>query len=203
MTQETKSAFGESRLSLFERAGGWLSRRKLNQLFRGRRGLAVLDIGCGYKAILLRGLDAHLARGVGLDRRIDASLSTGKYEMLQGEVEQVLPGLQAQQFDAIMLINVVEHLWEPVPVLRECNRLLKPGGMLFVNVPSWFGKWFLETQAYALGGDTSGEVDDHKMYYGKRDLWPLLVKAGFRPSLTRLRYHKFGLNLYALSLKPA
>jgi hypothetical protein len=40
-------------------------------------------------------------------------------------------------------------------------------------------------------------MDDHKMYYDKRDLWPLLVKAGFRPHDIRLRYHKLGLNLFA------
>jgi hypothetical protein len=40
-------------------------------------------------------------------------------------------------------------------------------------------------------------MDDHKMYYDKRDLWPLLIRAGFKPSLISLRYHKFGLNLFA------
>ena len=35
------------------------------------------------------------------------------------------------------------------------------------------------------------------MYYGRRDLWPLLVGAGFRPSRIRLVYHKLGLNLLA------
>ena len=34
------------------------------------------------------------------------------------------------------------------------------------------------------------------MYYDKRDLWPLLVRSGFRPSNIRLKYHKFGLNLF-------
>jgi len=45
------------------------------------------------------------------------------------------------------------------------------------------------------------EMDDHKMYYDKRDLWPLLVRAGFRPSRLRLSYHKFGLNLFAIAGK--
>ena len=37
------------------------------------------------------------------------------------------------------------------------------------------------------------------MYYDKRDLWPLLVRAGFRPRLIRLRYHKWGFNLFAVA----
>ena len=41
-------------------------------------------------------------------------------------------------------------------------------------------------------------MEDHKMYFDKRDLWPLLVKAGFLPSrIKALRYHKFGLNLFS------
>ena len=46
-------------------------------------------------------------------------------------------------------------------------------------------------------------MDDHKMYYDKRDLWPLLVRAGFKPSAIRLSYHKFGLNLFAAAGKSA
>jgi len=45
------------------------------------------------------------------------------------------------------------------------------------------------------------EMDDHKMYYDKRDLWPVLVKAGFLPSNLKLRYHKFRLNLFASARK--
>jgi hypothetical protein len=43
------------------------------------------------------------------------------------------------------------------------------------------------------------EMDDHKMYYDKRDLWPLLVRAGFKPSQIKLHYRKFGLNLFAVA----
>jgi hypothetical protein len=44
-------------------------------------------------------------------------------------------------------------------------------------------------------------MDDHKMYYGRRDLWPLLVRAGFAPSAIVMRYHKGGLNLFATAKK--
>jgi hypothetical protein len=40
-------------------------------------------------------------------------------------------------------------------------------------------------------------MDDHKAYYDPRDLWPLLVRAGFRPSDIRCFRHKFGLNTFA------
>ncbi|GEM_PF-381154 len=40
-------------------------------------------------------------------------------------------------------------------------------------------------------------MDDHKMYYNKRDLWPILVKSGFLPSNIKMKYHKFRMNLFA------
>ena len=41
-------------------------------------------------------------------------------------------------------------------------------------------------------------MEDHKMYYDPRDLWPLLVRAGFRPSHIRVFRHKFRLNTFAV-----
>jgi hypothetical protein len=73
--------------------------------------------------------------------------------------------------------------------------------VLLINVPTWRGKTLLELSAFRLGLSPKTEMDDHKMYYDKRDLWPLLVKAGFLPSRLQLRYHKFGLNLFATACK--
>ena len=41
-------------------------------------------------------------------------------------------------------------------------------------------------------------MNDHKIYYDPRDLWPLLVRAGFIPQAIRMGTHKFGLNTYAI-----
>ncbi len=46
-------------------------------------------------------------------------------------------------------------------------------------------------------------MDDHKMYYDPRDLWPLLVQAGFRPRDIRCFRHKFGLNTFARCRKAS
>jgi hypothetical protein len=69
------------------------------------------------------------------------------------------------------------------------------------RVPTWLGKRFLEFSAFRLGLSPKVEMDDHKMYYGERDLWPILVRAGFKPSQIQLGYHKFGLNLFAAARK--
>ncbi len=68
--------------------------------------------------------------------------------------------------------------------------------------PSWRGKTFLEFTTFRLGSSPE-EMDDHKMYYDPRDLWPLLVQAGFRPRDIRCFRHKFGLNTFARCRKAS
>ena len=45
-------------------------------------------------------------------------------------------------------------------------------------------------------------MDDHKRYYDPRDLWPMLVAAGLRPSGIRCFTHKGGLNTFAACRVP-
>ena len=123
------------------------------------------------------------------------------FTFYEGTIEETLPKLENELLDVVLLISVLEHLVDPGFVLQSVWHLLKPSGVLLVNVPTWIGKRFLEFSAFRLGLSPKMEMDDHKMYYGKRDLWPILVRAGFKPSEIQLRYHKFGLNLLAVARK--
>jgi SAM-dependent methyltransferase len=110
----------------------------------------------------------------------------------------VLAGLPDRSLDVILCMSVLEHLWEPGQALSHFRRLLRPGGVCAVNVPSWAGKRALEFSAFRLGLSPASEMDDHKRYYDPRDLWPLLVAAGFIPHGIRCFRHKFGLNTFAV-----
>jgi SAM-dependent methyltransferase len=178
----------------------WLSRRAISRELPNRSDLEVLELGCGYRASQLVALSPRLKRGVGVDFRLAPELATlEKFSFHEGTIEETLVKLAGQTFDAVLLISVLEHLRDPLSVIEAVRGLLKPSGALLINVPTWRGKTFLEFSAFRLGLSPNVEMDDHKMYYDKRDLWPLLVRAGFRPSLIRLGYHKFGLNLFAVA----
>ncbi len=195
-------AYGQKGLSLVDRFGVWLSRRAILRHPPRQRPGRVLDLGCGYHAALLQALAPHVESGVGVDVQIDPALrGADKLSFVEASIEEALPGLEAESFDLVLLISVLEHLWEPLAVLEQCHRVLRPGGLLLVNVPTWRGKFFLEFSAFRLGTSPALEMDDHKMYYDRRDLWPLLVRAGFKPSRIKLAYHKFGLNLFGVVRK--
>jgi SAM-dependent methyltransferase len=195
-------SFGQRGLTLADRLGVWLSQRAIRRHLPSRNDLEVLELGCGYRAAQLIALEPKLKRGIGIDFQIAPELQMlERFTFHQGAIEEIMPKLESESLDVVMLISVLEHLVEPEFTIRSAWRLLRPSGLLLVNVPTWVGKRFLELSAFRLGFSPKLEIDDHKMYYGNRDLWPLLVRSGFKPSQIRLRYYKFGLNLFAAATK--
>ena len=55
--------------------------------------------------------------------------------------DALLPGAPLpypdSRFDAIISMDVVEHIIDPVPWLQEALRVLKPGGLLFLTTPNY------------------------------------------------------------------
>ena len=64
------------------------------------------------------------------------------------------------------------------------------------------------TTALAEFGDPPGRYGwdgafGTSWYFDPRDLWPLLVRVGFRPSEIKCHRHKLGLNTFAVCRVPA
>ena len=200
MSDRSHESYGQRKLTAVDRLGVWLSQRAILKELPDRSDLEVLELGCGFRATQLLALEPRLKRGIGVDFQIAPELATlDKFFFHEGTIEEALLQLEAQVFDAVLLISVLEHLRDPLLVIEAARSLLKPSGLLLINVPTWRGKAFLEFSAFRLGLSSKIEMEDHKMYFDKRDLWPLLVRAGFKPSRIKLRYHKFGLNLFAVA----
>lgn len=204
MGSPDRDSYGQHGLSWVDRFGVFLSLRAIRKHWPGNNKLDALELGCGYRARHLVAMHEKLKRGVGVDFKIWPELNKyPRLTLIESSIDQAVVRFEDSSFDLILFVSVLEHLWEPLEILKECRRLLRPEGVLIVNVPTWRGKFFLELSAFKLGMSPRVEMDEHKMYYDKRDLWPLLVRAGFMPSRINLRYHKFGLNLFAVATKEA
>jgi SAM-dependent methyltransferase len=197
-SSRSDSSYGQKGLTIVDRFGVWLSQKAILESLKDSRNLDVLEVGCGYNATLLLSLNRYINKAVGIDFKISSDIKgIPKYEFREGNAGKILPELVENSFDAVLLISVLEHLENPLDILLSILRVMRPGASLIINVPTWFGKKFLEFSAFRLGLSPKIEIDDHKMYYDKKDLWPLLVKSGFKPSCISMRYHKFGMNLFA------
>lgn len=194
------AAFGEKRLTLLDRFGNWLSLRAIRPHLPPGRRPYVLDLGSGYLARLLRALAPFVGTAHAVDLRLDPSLrDSPSFITTESTIDAALRAMPDDTADMVLLISVLEHLDEPAAVLRECHRVMKPGGRLLINVPTWRGKRYLETAAFRFGLCPADEIEDHKIYYDLPTLWPLLVQAGFRPSKIRIKTIKFGLTLFAVA----
>jgi SAM-dependent methyltransferase len=161
-------------------------------------GLHLGDIGCGYHAAFVRTVLPQLERAVLVDVAIADDLKRDeRVTAIEGVLPEALGAVADASLDVVVCVNVLEHLWEPLETLVELRRVVAAGGVCLVNVPSWRGKRFLEFSAYRLGLSPPEEIDDHKAYYDPRDVWPLLVRAGFVPHGISCYRHKFGLNTFA------
>ena len=93
-------------------------------------GLRLLDIGCGDGGFL-RNL-SYIHRRVGLDivhRKLETDI-----EFVLHDLTQKMPFDKAS-FDAIFAGEILEHLFDTDHFLRECHRVLKPGGTLILVEP--------------------------------------------------------------------
>ena len=195
-----EGAFGQGRApTVVDRFGIWLSQRQIRRWAPNLEGKRIGDFGCGYHATFARtALDAAASMLL-VDVAISEALKAHpKVHAIEGILPDALASVPSASLDVVVCVSVLEHLWDPLTALREFRRIVAPSGVCFFNVPSWRGKAFLEYSAFRLGSSPAEEMNDHKMYYDVRDLWPLLVRAGFLPRNIRCFRHKFGLNTFAV-----
>lgn len=135
----------------------------------------VLDVGCGNGRML--GWLSHRGwRVYGVDLSEDACRHAALegIETFAGELEEAsYPG---DFFDAIVVNHVLEHMYDPLAILEECRRILKPGGLLAVGVPNFgcadrerFGPYWV-----------SLDTPRHLHHFTQESLGSLIEKAGLR-----------------------
>jgi SAM-dependent methyltransferase len=193
------SSYGQRRPPTpVDRFGVWLGARAVRRHARFE-GARFADLGCGFNATFARTQLDVASSAVLVDVTLADDLKRiPNVTAIEGSLPDVLPDLDGSAFDVVLCLSVLEHLGEPQDALNHIHRILAAGGVAILNVPSWRGKRLLELSAFRLGLSPAEEIDDHKAYYDPGDLWPMLVRAGFRPSLIRCYRHKFSLNTAAV-----
>ena len=115
----------------------WRNRRKLWRFSRYRQTGNLLEIGCNAGATL------DVARRMGWNARgVELCASASAYaraelglDVFTGTVETA--GYPDNCFDVIFTNAVMEHLRDPLSVLRECRRILRPGGVFYADTVNW------------------------------------------------------------------
>lgn len=151
----------------------------LSLLTDARQGPAptLLEIGCG-TGTLLTEATALGWRCVGLEPGATAAaVARGRDSgaVIEGYFPQDLPS-ETARYDAIAILDVLEHFAEPRAILRQIRPLLTPGtGRLFVQVPNW------DSPLVRLEGAASSVVvPGHWSYFTPDSLRELMRREGFQ-----------------------
>lgn len=87
----------------------------------------------GYSIVLNRKAKCFLANDLSHDRFFEEN----GIPFLQFDVMKEFP-LETESFDLIFCSSLIEHLPDPNPFLRECRRVLRPQGMLYLSFPPFY-----------------------------------------------------------------
>jgi len=108
---------------------------------RRRTGLTqprVLDVGSGRGELLVAFRAAGLANAVGLEfaqAMIDYARETHGIALEKATIEAYAAS-DPEPFDAITLCAVLEHVYDPDAMIRASAKLLRPGGVLYLDIPN-------------------------------------------------------------------
>jgi len=99
----------------------------------------VLEVGCGDGSTL-----AHFkAEGLfswtaGVEKVVEVATKARKSVdvLVEGDIENMTLPFPKRSFDAILCLDVLEHLLDPWAVVRSLHSYLKPSGMLLASIPN-------------------------------------------------------------------
>ena len=112
-------------------------------------------------------------------------------------IKKTLPFPDAS-FDCVTMFAVLEHLVYPEEIIKEIQRVLRPGGMLLLSAPSPLAKPILEFLAFTLHLIDEESIRDHKRYLGAKKISAMLSRAGF--VTYRSYYFELGCNVFARAI---
>mgnify|MGYP000954301562 FL=1 len=108
-------------------------------LVGGLEGKAVLDVGCG-GGILSESMAAKGAHVTGIDLG-DKALKVAKLHLLESGYQvdyrkitvETLAAEHPQHYDVVTCMEMLEHVPNPMSIIRSCAQLVKPGGWVFFS----------------------------------------------------------------------
>lgn len=153
--------------------------------FRSERDKRMLDIGCGNGHLVGEFLKRGY-KGVGVDpsesgiRNAQTKYPSARFAALMAD-DQILRDLGEAPFDLVVMVEVIEHIYDPVKAVNGVFSAVRPGGLFICSTP-YHG--YLKNLALAVTNRLDYHLDPfwvggHIKFWSLKTLSRLLKEAGF------------------------
>lgn len=152
----------------------------LHQFYRPHMNFLDLGSGVGSECIAASHNEARVAVGIEYsEKSISIAASRARDEgvhavFIRGNLESGQLPFADHVFDLINFSNVLEHLDNRVPLLKELKRVKKKDGVAIISVPNAGTTWKKKLESVGLD---PRDDDDHKIEYTKQELLNEFSKA--------------------------
>jgi SAM-dependent methyltransferase len=140
--------------------------------------VSVLDFGCG-GGFMLASLPASERWGIEVNPVAAREAST-RLDRVVGNIQEIPVG---KQFDAILSHHALEHVENPLEILRELRIKLRPGGTTIFIVPAEC--WIVRSRY------NPADVNQHLYTWTPLLLGHLFVRAGYRVESIKTLCHRW------------
>jgi SAM-dependent methyltransferase len=135
----------------------------------------ILDVGSGGGLFFSQLEQFGEVEGVEVDAGMKTGIQSVDARIHWGPLETFQP---SHRFTAVLMLDVLEHLQNPIEVVRTAKGLLEPGGVLVMTVPAFPVLW------------TSHDViNQHVVRYTRHTLGALARGAGAKPERLQYFFH--------------
>ncbi len=143
----------------------------------------ILDVGCGEgllgRRLLLNG--AREVTGIELSPGVCDRAEENLTHVICGDIENLDLEFKKEYFDCIIFADVLEHLKDPLAVIKKCREVLSDSGCIVASIPNVgyygvinmlaHGRWIYEEH---------GILDKtHLRFFTRKEIEVLLRSAGF------------------------
>lgn len=100
-------------------------------------GARVLDIGCGHGSVS-SGLVTMGLRVYGMEINTEALISLQRRGIIPVEHDITQPFPKMEPFDLVLLLDVLEHVFDPLALMEQAAQTLTQTGKMIIVVPLYF-----------------------------------------------------------------
>ena len=135
-------------------------------------GREVLDVGCGLgQFVEVANKCGWIAEGLELSKEaVDFARRQG---LAVRDLDFLSEEIEPNSYDLVTLFEVIEHVPNPVKLLKRAGEVVRPGGLIYLTTPN-----FASLDRLVAGRDWKIIHPGHLTYFTPRTLLALVKKTG-------------------------